>query len=324
MSTRQSRSASIPIPATSAARSLENVIPLSFSPTPASRPRLSSATAATSLSPGRIAPPLSRSVSATYSSALNMVPRGRPTGPAQSTLPVFEPRIIRATTSPTPSRDPACNAPYSPSTSPVRPRRLSAGVRSQSAVSSSSLSQRSIPLSTHANAPTSQGFPRPEYLDYSSLREMLHTEPAPSPLVPVARSAAYSVASSDARSSASPAPPAIPYPYIRRELSPVGDSDDESLATPPPPHPATLGAVTVLSTNTVLMLPTRWSEQDRTPSLSVSLDGRELTFTGPSCMGDRESSAARANHPIPPACGIYYYEVEIVHKCPKGWVYFTP
>ncbi|OJT07939.1 Ran-binding protein 10 [Trametes pubescens] len=248
-----------------------------------------------------------------------MVPRGRPTGPAQSTLPVFEPRIIRATTSPTPSRDPGCNAPYSPSTSPVRPRRLSAGVRPQSAVSSSSLSQRSIPLATHGNAPTSQGFPRPTYLDYSSLREMLHTEPAPSPLVPVARSTAYSVASSDARSSASPAPPAIPYPYIRRELSPVGDSDDESIATPPPSQPTTLGAVTVLSTNTVLMLPTRWSEQDRTPSLSVSLDGRELTFTGPSCMGDRESSAARANQPIPPACGIYYYEVEIVHKCPKGF-----
>ena len=76
----------------------------------------------------------------------------------------------------------------------------------------------------------------------------------------------------------------------------------------------------MLSTNTVLMLPTRWSEQDRTPALSVSLDGRELTFTGPSCMGDRESGAARANHPIPPACGIYYYEVEILHKCPKGYV----
>ncbi|PIL30800.1 hypothetical protein GSI_06968 [Ganoderma sinense ZZ0214-1] len=35
-------------------------------------------------------------------------------------------------------------------------------------------------------------------------------------------------------------------------------------------------------------------------------------------MGERESSAARTNQPIPPACGIYYYEVEILHKCPKG------
>ncbi|KAL7285967.1 hypothetical protein ACG7TL_001082 [Trametes sanguinea] len=261
---------------------------------------------------------MARSVSASYSTALNAPPRGRPAGLAQlNTAPVFEPRIIRATTSPTPSRDPACNAPYSPSTSPVRPRRLSAGVRSQSAVSATNLGHRASTSTIHATHTTTQGFPRPAYLEYSSMRDMLHTEPAPSTLTPVTRPAPYAVSSQDSRSSVSPAPPSIPYPYFRRELSPVGDSDDESIATPPPPQPA-IGAVTVLSTNTVLMLPTRWSEQDRMPSLSVSLDGRELTFTGPSCMGDRESSAARANHPIPPACGIYYYEVEILHKCPKG------
>ncbi|KAI0820628.1 SPRY-domain-containing protein [Trametes gibbosa] len=317
MSARQSRSASIPIPTNSTARSLESVIPMSFSPTPAPRQRLSSIPTPASLGPGRIAPPISRSVSASYSSALNAVPRGRPAGPAQASVPVFEPRIIRATTSPTPSRDPACNSPYSPSSSPVRPRRLSAGVRSQSIVSSGSSAPR-LPPSTHAPQTTSQGFPRPSYLDYSSLREMLHTELGPSPSVQATRPATYSVTSSDSRSSVSPAPPAIPYPYFRRDLSPVGDSDDESVATPPPPQPTSLGAVNVLSTSTILMLPTRWSEQDRTPSLSISNDGRDLTFTGPSCMGDRESSAARANQPIPPACGIYYYEVEIVHKCPKG------
>ncbi|KAH9855764.1 SPRY-domain-containing protein [Lenzites betulinus] len=316
MSTRPSRSASIPIPTSSTARSLESVIPMSFSPTPASRQRLSSIPTPASLGPGRGAPPISRSVSASYSSALSAVPRGRPAGPAQASVPVFEPRIIRATTSPTPSRDPACNSPYSPSSSPVRPRRLSSGVRSQSVVSPGSLAPRSV-LSTHASQ-TSQGFPRPTYLEYSSLREMLHTELGPSPSTQAARPATHSVASTDSRSSASPAPPAIPYPYFRRELSPVGDSDDESVATPSPPQPASLGAVNVLSTSTILMLPTRWSEQDRTPSLSISYDGRDLTFTGPSCMGDRESSAARANHPIPPACGVYYYEVEIVHKCPKG------
>ncbi|THH26581.1 hypothetical protein EUX98_g7605 [Antrodiella citrinella] len=72
--------------------------------------------------------------------------------------------------------------------------------------------------------------------------------------------------------------------------------------------------------NTVLQLPTRWSEQDRHPPLSVSADGRDLTFIGPSCVGDKDSAAARANHPIPPACGIYYYEVEILHKGSKGHI----
>ncbi|KAI0638786.1 SPRY-domain-containing protein [Trametes polyzona] len=315
---RQSRSASIPIPPSSTARSLESVIPMSFSPSPASRQRLSSMTTPVSSSPGRAAPPISRSVSASYSSALGGAPRGRQTGPAQTPVPVFEPRIIRATTSPAPPRDPACNTTYSPATSPARPRRLSAGVRSQSAFGSSSLTQRSAPQATHATPSVSQGFPRPAYLDYSSLRDMLHAEPTPSQLVQVARPAPYTVTPQDVRSSASPAPPSIPYPYFRRDLSPLGDSDDESTEHSPPPQPPALGAVTVLSTNTVLMLPTRWSEQDRTPALSISLDGRELTFTGPSCIGDRESSAARANHPIPPACGIYYYEVEIVHKCQKG------
>ncbi|KAI0668728.1 hypothetical protein C8Q78DRAFT_1045722 [Trametes maxima] len=317
MSTRQSRSASIPIPPSSSARSLENVISMSFSPNPSPRPRASASATATSLGPPRGAPPISRSVSASYSSALNALPRGRPSGPAQNAaVPVFEPRIIRATTSPTPSRDPVCNTSYSPSVSPVRSRRLSAGHRSQGVTSLSLLALRATPSATHAVHPPPQGFPRPAYLDYSSLRDVLHTEPPPLPLLPAARPTVYSGSSHDARSSVSPAPPSISHPYIRHEAS-SADSDDDSLTTPSPPPPST-GAVSILSGNKPLMLPTRWNEQDRTPSLSVSQDGQELTFTGPACMGDRESSAARANHPIPPACGIYYYEVKIVYRHPKG------
>ncbi|KAI0716105.1 SPRY-domain-containing protein [Cerioporus squamosus] len=316
MSTRQSRSASISIPPTSVARSLENVIPMSFNPNPAPRPRLSSVGTSASLSLNRgIPPPISRSVSGSYASAIGAVPRGRTAGPAQTNaVPAFEPRIIRGTTSPTPSHDGVCNPPQSPSTSPTRPRRLSSGVRSQSTLGSSFPPHRAH-APTHASA-TAHGFPRPAYLEYSSLHDMLHTEAGSSTLVAGTRSSTYPVSGHDARVTASPAPPTIPYPYLRRELTPAVDSDDESIATTPPPA---VGAVTVISTNTVLMLPTRWSEQDRLPSLSVSGDGRELTFTGPSCIGDRESSAARTNHAIPPACGIYYYEVEILHKCPKGF-----
>ncbi|TFK81229.1 SPRY-domain-containing protein [Polyporus arcularius HHB13444] len=318
MSARQSRSASIPIPPTSVARSLENVIPMSFSPNPAPRPRLSSVGTSASLNLNRGIPPsISRSVSGSYASAIGAVPRGRTAGPVRTNAapaPVFEPRIIRATTSPTPSHDVVCNPAQSPPTSPTRSRRLSSGVRSQSALGPGFPPHRA-PAPAHSSHLTGHGFPRPAYLEYSSLHDMLHTEAGSSTLVAGTRSSAYSVPAHDARATASPAPPVIPYPYFRRELTPVLDSDDESTATPPPPA---VGAVTVISTNTVLMLPTRWSEQDRLPSLSVSGDGRELTFTGPSCIGDRESSAARTNHAIPPACGIYYYEVEILHKCPKG------
>ncbi|KAI0757686.1 SPRY-domain-containing protein [Daedaleopsis nitida] len=316
MSTRQSRSASIPIPPpSSVARSLENAIPMSFSPSPAPRPRIASAGTSASLSFARTIPPPTRSVSTSYASAISASPRGRTSGPSQGApAPIFEPRIIRATTSPNPSRDAACNPPYSPSASPTRPRRLSSGVRSQAALSTSAPAHRP-PAPTHVSHTTSHSFPRPAYLEYSALREMLHTDSSSSAYGGSTRPQSYNVPGHDPRAAASPAPPVIPYPYLRRELTPVVDSDDESIATPPPPA---VRAVTMISTNTVLMLPTRWSEQDRTPSLSVSLDGRELTFTGPSCIGDRESSAARANHAIPPACGIYYYEVEILHKCPKG------
>lgn len=88
----------------------------------------------------------------------------------------------------------------------------------------------------------------------------------------------------------------------------------------------------------VMKLPTRWSQEVRHPSLSVSTDGRELTFNGlyssfifaycladivypgPSSNGDKDAAAARTDHPIPPACGIFYYEVEIVSKGQKGCV----
>ncbi|KAI1790513.1 SPRY-domain-containing protein [Ganoderma leucocontextum] len=317
MSTRQSRSASIPIPPSSVTRSLENVIPMSFSPSPAPRARVPSASTSASFNLSRSIPLPTRSASATYASAaITAAPRGRTSGPSQaSPPPTFEPRIIRGTPSPNPTRDPACNPPYSPSTSPVRPRRQSSGVRTQIALGTSPVAHRAH-APAHPGHHTSHGFPRPAYLDNSALRDMLHTEPASSVLATTSRQLTYPTSGHDVRAGTSPAP-AIPYPYLRRDLTPLGDSDDESVAATTTPPPA-VGAVTVLSTNTVLMLPTRWSEQDRTPSLSVSLDGRELTFTGPSCMGERESSAARTNHPIPPACGIYYYEVEILHKCPKG------
>ncbi|KIP02849.1 hypothetical protein PHLGIDRAFT_78477 [Phlebiopsis gigantea 11061_1 CR5-6] len=119
-------------------------------------------------------------------------------------------------------------------------------------------------------------------------------------------------------------PVPIPYPYLRHD-TPGLDTDDDSIASasPPParatPAPPAPGA---LLSNPALRLPTRWSEQDRHNLLTVSGDGRELTFYGAycSCVGDRDSAAARANHPIPPACGIYYYEVEILQKGAKGHI----
>ena len=43
-------------------------------------------------------------------------------------------------------------------------------------------------------------------------------------------------------------------------------------------------------------------------------------FTGQSCQGDKDAAAVRANYPVPPACGIFYFEVTITNGGPKGCV----
>ncbi|KAI0960933.1 hypothetical protein AcV7_000172 [Taiwanofungus camphoratus] len=378
MTTRSSRSSSIPIPSpssTSAARSLENVISMPFaSPAPLPvRPRLTSTVSRSpegrrprgpSMSPVRRAPNTSptRSLGGSYSSAVSIFGRNRPSATGTNTnaeattaTPAFQPRIIRATSSPNPPRDPAACLPVPPptSTSLARPRRLSASLRTPSSGTSTSRPLSvSLPAASHmpsfgftapaalhahshvhshTHAPAPHAFQRPEYLEYSALRNFLHTDAAPS--LPPSR---YASAAQDpivlplshsvySHATATPPPLPAPYPYLRRSLTPVLDSESEETPSPsPPPHAGPgasgTGGVGVLSPNPVLRLPTRWSDQDRNPLLHVSADGRELVFQGPSCTGDRDSAAARANHPIPPACGIYYYEVEILHRGQKGHI----
>ncbi|KAJ7785713.1 concanavalin A-like lectin/glucanase domain-containing protein, partial [Mycena metata] len=103
-------------------------------------------------------------------------------------------------------------------------------------------------------------------------------------------------------------------PSTRRASSPSTDSEEDD-ASPPPRR-----VTPANSLPQVLNLPTRWSEQYRHELLSISGDGRDVTYQGASCNGDKDAAAARTTHPIPPACGIYYYEVEIVSKGNKGHI----
>ncbi|KAJ7064997.1 concanavalin A-like lectin/glucanase domain-containing protein [Mycena amicta] len=99
----------------------------------------------------------------------------------------------------------------------------------------------------------------------------------------------------------------------RRSLSPSSVSEEEG--SPPPQQPTP----TLNASPEVLHLPTRWNEHCRHESLSISPDGRDITFQA-SCNGDKDAAAARTKHPIPPACGIYYYEVDILSKGNKGHI----
>jgi hypothetical protein len=204
---------------------------------------------------------------------------------ASSSHPPTFPRIIRANNasdsppaqSPSASRDVACTPPLS--NSPTRTRRPSAGPLSlrpptlHRPGSHTHTTLSSPHLALHQSPPP---FPRPPYLDHSFLRHLLQTELPPN--LPPSRYTQSTI-----------------YPFVPRHTSItpalIDDSDAESTtASPPPglpPSPPTSTSAkspsetsTLVSSSPVFRLPTRWSEQDRHTYLSVSADGRELTYHG--------------------------------------------
>ena len=76
----------------------------------------------------------------------------------------------------------------------------------------------------------------------------------------------------------------------------------------------------VIEEDDVGPLPSRWVEVDRHGGLEIVGDGLEVRYTGPLRTLDHEAAAARTDHPMPPQCGIYYYEVSIVSKGKEGYV----
>ncbi|KAJ3541274.1 hypothetical protein NMY22_g3955 [Coprinellus aureogranulatus] len=139
----------------------------------------------------------------------------------------------------------------------------------------------------------SETFPRPAYLDGSIFRNALHTE-SPSALP---------------RKDA----PASP-PVQSHASTPSTESDDE--AGTPPRRPQAPFSTALPSSS--FPLPTRWSVQMKSTHLGLSADGRELTYSLGN--GDKDGASARTDVPIPPACGVYYYEVEIRGKDSRSHV----
>ncbi|KAL2073362.1 hypothetical protein VTL71DRAFT_10686 [Oculimacula yallundae] len=67
---------------------------------------------------------------------------------------------------------------------------------------------------------------------------------------------------------------------------------------------------------TLAPLPSRWNTHDKYGQLEILSDGQEAKLTGPKSERDRdlEACAVRADHHMPPQCGIYYYEVTILSR----------
>ncbi|EKM83665.1 hypothetical protein AGABI1DRAFT_31694 [Agaricus bisporus var. burnettii JB137-S8] len=110
-------------------------------------------------------------------------------------------------------------------------------------------------------------------------------------------------------------------------MSLSNDSDEDSSPSPPPPSRDARPMPTVSATSeeqVTYPLPTRWGDQNRLNVLSVSHDGRELSHHGNTANEKEHAANARANHFVPPACGIYYFEVEIRSKEQKRCANISP
>ena len=201
---------------------------------------------------------------------------------AQTQTQMFEPRIIRAGSTSTPTTGAEAAADCLPSsssttanlsTSSTRTRRMSTTLPSLTATRHPSAIP---PASTSTDSQNSNfntsaiAFPRPAYLNHSALRHFLHTDATPT--LPVARNPtsgellAFFVSGASGRNAS---------------LSPgrgMEDSDEDSDVGVGMSVPS--GSTNREAKEADLKLPTRWSERIRHQSLSVGPDGRELTFNG--------------------------------------------
>lgn len=63
-------------------------------------------------------------------------------------------------------------------------------------------------------------------------------------------------------------------------------------------------------------LPSRWNKDDKHQGIEVLGDGREVKYTShrSSSERDHEAYAIRADHPMPPQSGVYYFEISVLNK----------
>lgn len=269
MNPRPSRSSSIPIPrsasASNSARSIEALIPIPFVPPPTRHIQAgSSYSARTSTEPrrvgssegvrgsssfyGRISTSPTRSYSVQSASLASSIP-----GRRSSSRSTYEPRVVRGTSS---ERVSASDLNYGPqpSTSPSQARR--------SSLRTSGSQKPIVPLHVVSRT-TPVAFPRPTYLDHSSLRHLLQTE---APIFPIPTRKVEVPSNSSGR----------PHSYINSD-----DDDDSVVSSSPPAQNSTVARSTgFIPQDKILKLPTRWSDQDRNTHLSVSPDGRDLSYQG--------------------------------------------
>ena len=68
-------------------------------------------------------------------------------------------------------------------------------------------------------------------------------------------------------------------------------------------------------------LPSKWKYKDKHGGIETQPTDTDVRFVGGgSKLLDHEAAAVRTDHPMPPECGVYYYEATIVHKGKDGLI----
>ena len=67
-------------------------------------------------------------------------------------------------------------------------------------------------------------------------------------------------------------------------------------------------------------LPSQWKDYDKTGGLEVSADGLDVRCSNGMKTQDHEAASTRSDYPMPPQCGVYYFEVAILSKGKEGMV----
>lgn len=67
-------------------------------------------------------------------------------------------------------------------------------------------------------------------------------------------------------------------------------------------------------------IPTRWDSKRCCDRLEMTANGLTVSFRGTGRNGENDAAAVKADQPIPPQCGVYYFEVTIVSKGQLGFI----
>lgn len=96
--------------------------------------------------------------------------------------------------------------------------------------------------------------------------------------------------------------------------------DKSSQASPPSSSPCDrIASLYPLVDESETPLPRSWSTKDKYQHVSLNNNALRVTYKGPG-KTQKDAASVRATFPIPPACGLYYFELKIVDRGRDGYI----